>query len=107
MLGRLCFMTYEAGQNIEFKHLDDKTLITAKNTTRIAETNFELEAEQIIFEGGRGVKISSRGKDTLIITADLSKLEEKIFDLSKRVEVMEKSMVNILTILKALKVVKE
>ena len=100
-------MTYEAGQNIEFKHLDDKTLITAKNTTRIVEGNFSLEGEQIIIKAGHGIKISSIGKDTLCISADTAKVDEAIYDFRKRLDVVEKSLVNIMTILKALKVTKE
>ena len=98
---------FEAGSNIEFKHLDEKTIIAAKNTTRIKETNFELEAEQIIFEAGRGVKISSRGKDTLVISVELTKIEERIFDFEKRIAVVEKSLVSIMTMLKALKVIEK
>ena len=101
------FMNFEAGSNIEFKHLDEKTIIAAKNTTRIKETNFELEAEQIIFEAGRGVKISSRGKDTLVISVELTKIEERIFDFEKRIAVVEKSLVSIMTMLKALKVIEK
>ena len=101
------FMNFEAGSNIEFKHLDEKTIIAAKNTTRIKESNFELEAEQIIFKAGHGIKISSIGKDTLCISADTTKMDEAIFDFRKRLEVVEKSLVSIMTILKALKVVKE
>ena len=46
---------FEAGSNIELKDLGDKILVTAKNTTRIKETNFELEAEQIIIKAGAGI----------------------------------------------------
>ena len=95
---------FEAGTNIEFKELDDKILITAKNKTRIKEGNFSLEADEIIIESGPGIKISSKGKDTLVISADLKKMEESLYDFNKRLVVMEKSLVNVLNILKALKV---
>ena len=94
---------FEAGTNIEFKELDDKILITAKNKTRIKEGNFSLEADEIIIESGPGIKISSKGKDTLVVSAVHTKMDEAVHDMkemNKRMEVIEKSFVNILNQLK-------
>lgn len=90
----------EYGSGIIIRYLDDKILISAKSTTRLKEGNFLLEAEVIHIEAGPGIKISSRGKDTLVISCDLTKLEEKIYDLQKdvnsRLEIIEKVFSQIL-----------
>ena len=71
----------EYGDGLIVRNLDDKILISAQCTTRLKEGNFLLEAEAIHIEAGAGVKISSRGKDTLVISADLTKLEAKVYDM--------------------------
>lgn len=91
---------FEAGSNIEFKELDDKIVITAKNTTRIKEGNFLLEGEEIEIRADKGIKISSIHPNILVITADTAKTQEAIFDFNKRIEVVEKSLATILKILK-------
>ena len=88
---------------------EDKLIYKSISTTPFREFfteegNFLLEAETIIIEAGHGIKISSKGKDTLVISANLTKMEEEIFDFKKRIEVVEKSLVNVLNILKALKI---
>ncbi len=95
----------EYGKGIVVKELDDKVLLCAESKTRLKEGNFHLEAEEIIIEAGSGVKISSRGHNTLIISCNLVKIEEKIFDFQKeinaRLEVLEKALHKILKQVKA------
>lgn len=90
----------EYGSGITVKELPHKILITAQCRTRLKQGNFLLEAEVIYVEAGPGVKISSKGKDTLVIAADLTKLEEAIFDLQKntdeRLAVIEKVFAQII-----------
>jgi hypothetical protein len=90
---------FEAGDGIELKILDDKILISAQCTTRLKEGNFLLEAEVIHIQAGSGIKISSKGKDTLVISCDLTKLEEKFYDLKKnvdsRLEIIEKIFISL------------
>lgn len=71
----------EYGSNLIVKELDDKIIICAKNTTKLKQGVFELEADQIKIESGVGIKITSKGKDTLVISVDLTKIEEAMFDL--------------------------
>ena len=84
----------EYGDGLIVRNLDDKILISAQCTTRLKEGNFLLQAEVINIEAGPGIKISSKGHDTLVISCDLTKLEVKIFDMQKemntRLEVIEK-----------------
>lgn len=76
----------EPGSNIEFKELEDKIIVAAKNTTKIKEGNFLLEAEQIVIKAGVGISISSIGTDTLVISANHTKMEEGLYDLRKEVD---------------------
>lgn len=97
--------TVEAGSGIVFKYIDDKIIISAKNTTRIKEGVFSLEGKEIIIEGGKGVTISSRHPNILVIHANLSKVEEKILELeeevNKRLEIIEKCFSKIMKQVKA------
>lgn len=90
----------EYGSGLIVRHLDDKILISAQCTTRLKEGNFLLEAEHITIEAGPGIRISSKGKDTLVISCNLTKMEEKIFDLKqevdKRLETIEKIFTKII-----------
>lgn len=76
----------EYGSGLIVKHLDDKILITAQSRTRLKEGNFLLEAEHINIEAGPGIKISSKGKDTLVISCNLTKVEESLYDFKKEVD---------------------
>jgi len=76
----------EYGTGLIIKELDDKKIICAENTTKIQQGSFVLESDVIKIESGAGVRISSKGKDTLIISADLTKIDEKLFDLRKDVD---------------------
>ena len=84
----------EYGDGLIVRNLDDKILISAQCATRIREGNFLLQGEEIIIEAGRGIRISSRHPNILVIEANLTKMEEKVFDLqqevNKRLEVIEK-----------------
>lgn len=82
----------EYGSGIIVKELDDKILITAQCRTRLKEGNFLLEAEHINIEAGPGIKISSKGKDTLVISCDFKKMEESFFDFRKEVDDRLKSI---------------
>jgi hypothetical protein len=95
---------FEAGNGIELKNLDDKILISAKCTTRLKEGNFLIEGDSVEIRAGHGIKISSIHPNILVVSADTAKQEEKIFDFNKRLETVEKSLVSVLNILKALKV---
>ncbi len=75
---------FEAGDGIEFKILDDKILISAQGTTRIREGNFLLQGKEIIIEAGKGIKISSRTPNVLVIEANTTKQDEIIYDLKKQ-----------------------
>jgi len=75
--------TLKAGSGILFKFLDDKILISAENTTRIIQGSFVLEGKEIVIESGRGIKISSRHPNILVIESDLTKVEEAMYDLKK------------------------
>ena len=91
---------FSPGRNIEFKELDDKILISATSPTHFKEGNFTLDAHTIHIQAGPGVKISSRGNNTLVISADLNHIEEDVFDFKKsvdeRLKVIEKSFALIL-----------
>ena len=76
----------EYGSGIVVKEIDDKILICAENKTRLKESNFSLEAHEIIIEAGKGVKISSKGKDTLVISVDTTKQDEKIYDMQQEMD---------------------
>lgn len=76
----------EYGSGIVVKELDDKILICADSRTHLKEGNFLLNAEVIHIKSGPGIKISSEGTDTLVISANLTPLEEKIFDLKEDVD---------------------
>ena len=84
----------EFGENLTIRYLDEKTLITGQSRTLLKEGNFILDSETINIIAGPGIKISSKGKDTLIISCDLTKLEAKMYDLQqatdKRLETIEK-----------------
>lgn len=86
----------EYGHGLVVKELDDIILITTEGRTHLKEGNFTLDAEVIHIEAGPGIKISSKGKDTLVISVNTTKMEEKIFDLNKRFEVIEKGMTKIM-----------
>lgn len=94
----------EYGSGILVKYLDDKIIICAKNTTKLQQGSFTLEADVIKIESGKGVVISSKGKDTLVISADLIKLDEMIFDLKKdtdaRLKNIEQAFAQILRTIK-------
>ena len=95
---------FEAGEGIEFKILDDKILITGQSRTLLKEGNFLLDGKVIHVESGKGITISSRGRDTLVVSANLTKMEEKIFDLqqevNKRLETIERVFSKILKTVK-------
>lgn len=76
----------ESGTGIEIKILDDKIIICAENKMRIREGNFLLQGEEIIIEAGRGIKISSRHPNILVIETNLTKIEEKVYDLQKSMD---------------------
>lgn len=76
----------EYGSGIIVKELEDKILICAENKTRLKEGNFSLEAYEIIIKAGKGIKISSIGKDTLVITADTTNQDEANFDFRKEID---------------------
>lgn len=90
----------EYGSGFIVKDLPDKKLICVDIKTRIKQGNFNLEGEHIVVECGHGIKISSKHPNTLVISADLTKLEEKIFDLEKavdkRLETIEKIFTKII-----------
>ena len=90
----------QLGENLIIRNLDDKTFITGQSRTIIKEGNFTLDAQEILIEAGPGIKISSKGKDTLVISCDLTKIEAKIFDLQqavdKRLETIEKIFTKII-----------
>lgn len=90
----------EAGHGINIKILDDKILISAQCATRLKEGNFLLESDHINVESGPGIIISSRGKDTLVISCNLKNIEEKVYDLEKsvdkRLETIEKIFTKII-----------
>jgi len=90
----------QLGENLIIRNLDDKTLITGQSRTALKEGHFLLDAEVIHIESGPGIKIYSKGKDTLVISCDLTKIDAKIFDFNARLEVVEKSLATILKILK-------
>lgn len=74
------------GRGIEFKELDDKILITGQSRTHLKDGNFTLDAAVIHIKAGSGIKISSLGNDTLLISSNLTKIEEDIFDFKKSVD---------------------
>lgn len=90
----------EFGENLTIRYLDEKTLITGQSRTLLKEGNFILDSETINIIDGPGIKISSKGKDTLIISCDLTKLEAKMYDLQqatdKRLETIEKIFTKII-----------
>ena len=90
----------EFGEGLIVRELDDKILITAERRTIFKEGNFILDGEIIHIIAGPGIKISSKGKDTLVISCDLTKIEAKIFDLQqavdKRLETIEKIFTKII-----------
>lgn len=91
---------FAAGSGIEFKELGDKILITGQSRTLIKEGNFTLDSDVIHIEAGPGIKISSKGKDTLVISCNLTKFEEQMYELKKeirdRLEVVEKAFTQII-----------
>ena len=91
---------FESGSGIEFKHIDDKILISAQCTTRLKEGEFFIEGDHVEIRAGHGVKISSIHPNILVITADTTKQDEKIYDLQKqvnaRLETIEKVFSKIL-----------
>ena len=80
--------TFEAGHGIDFKILDDKILISTKSETslELKEGNFHLKGDQLIIKAGHGIKISSVHPNVLVITADTTKQDEKIFDMKKQMD---------------------
>lgn len=90
----------EYGHGLIVKELSDKVLVTTEGRTHIKEGNFTLDAEVIHIESGPGVKISSKGRDTLVISVNTTNIEEKIFDLNKRFEIIEKGMAKIMRAIK-------
>lgn len=90
----------ELGENLVIRILDDKTLVTGQSRTLIKEGNFILDAAVIHIVAGPGIKISSKGDNTLVISCDHTKLETKLFDLKnevdKRLDVIEKCFTKIL-----------
>ena len=94
----------EYGDGLIVRNLDEKILITAQSRTHLKDGNFLLDAQTINIESGPGIKIASKGKDTLVISCDLTKFEVKIFDMKqemdKRLEIIEKSFLNIMKTLK-------
>ena len=78
--------TIQLGENLIIRHLDDKTLITGQSRTLIKEGNFLLDSQIIHIEAGAGIKIHSKGNDTLVFSVDLTKMESKIFDLQQEVD---------------------
>lgn len=90
----------EYGSGIIVKNLDDKILICAENKTKIREGNFLLVGDNIVVEAGKGIKISSRHPNVLVISCDTSKQDEIIFDLKKeinsRLETIEKVFAKII-----------
>lgn len=77
---------FAAGHGIEFKELPEKILITGQSRTHLKDGNFILDAEVIHIQAGPGIKISSKGRDTLVISCNLDKMEEEIFDFKKSVD---------------------
>lgn len=94
----------EYGSGIIVKELEDKILITAQCRTRLKEGNFLLEADHITIEAGPGIKISSKGKDTLVISCNLTSMEESIFDFKKEIDARLQTIEKVFT--KILKQVK-
>lgn len=82
----------EYGSNLIAKELDDKTILIAKNTTRIQEGNFLLEGEHIEIRAGKGVKVSSIAPNILVISCDTTKQDEAIYDLRKEVDARLKNI---------------
>lgn len=76
----------EYGSGIIIKELDDKILITAESRTHLKDGDFLLDAKVIHIEAGPGIKISSKGKDTLVISCNLINMEESIFDFKKEID---------------------
>lgn len=104
MFEAFCVMNYEAGSNIEFKHIGDKTFITARDTTKIKEGNFLLEGDHVEIRAGQGVKISSIHPNIIVVSVDTTKQDERIYDLqqemNKRLETIERVFSKILKTIK-------
>lgn len=94
----------EYGEGLIVRHLDDKILISACPRTVFKDKEFSIDAEVIHVEAGPGIKISSKGNNTLVVSCDLTKFETKIYDMKqemdKRLETIEKTFVNIIKQLK-------
>jgi len=73
----------QLGENLIIKYLDEKTLITGQSRTHLRQGEYLLDAEVIKIEAERGIKVSSRGNNVLVFSCDLTKMEEKIYDLRK------------------------
>ena len=90
----------EYGDGLIVRNLDDKILITAERRTHLQDGNFILNAQVIKIEAGAGIKISSKGHDTLVISCDLTQLEAKVYDMQvemdKRLKVIEQVFTKIL-----------
>lgn len=90
----------ELGEGLIIRNLDDKTFITGQSRTHLKNGDFLLDAEVIHIEAGPGIKISSKGKNTLVISCNLTKMEAQIFDLKesvdKRLETIEKIFTKII-----------
>lgn len=88
----------EYGSGIIVKELDEKIIISAE--TRLREGNFLIQGECVDVRAGNGIKISSVHPNILVITANTTKMEEKIFDLenafNKRLENIEKAFSQLL-----------
>ena len=76
----------EFGEGLIVRELDDKILITGQTRTALKDGHFLLDAEVIHIEAGPGIKISSKGKDTLVISCDLTKHEAKLYDMKKEMD---------------------
>lgn len=76
----------EYGKGFVCKELADKILLTTEGRTILKESDFTLDAEIINIIAGPGIKISSKGKDTLVISCNLTKVEEQIYDFKKEID---------------------
>lgn len=76
----------EYGSGIIVKELEDKILITAESRTHLKDGNFLLDAKVIHIEAGPGINISSKGKDTLVISCNLTKMEESLYDFKREID---------------------
>ena len=84
---------FEAGSGIEFKKIsDDKILISATTKTKFLVNGFTIEGKEIIIEGDKGIKISSRHPNVLVISMDITKVEEGLYDLKKEVDARLKTI---------------